>query len=213
MRNPEMYDISVSLREGMPVWPGDGGFVRHLTHRLADGDLSNCSRLELGAHTGTHIDTPLHFLNGRETLDDYPVDRFRLAAEVIDATGCPTVTADHVASASDHDAQAIVFKTDNSMRDIYADGFVTDYVGLTHQAAEACVAREYQMVGVDYLSVDAYEAVDEHASHLALLDAGIIPLEGLDLSTVPPGRYTLIALPLKLAGSEASPVRAVLIGV
>ena len=206
----KIYDISVALQESTPVWPGDAGFQRMLTNRLSDGDISNCSRLSLGAHTGTHLDTPLHFLEGKQSLDDFGPERFVLPAEVFAVDDPVCIRAEHLADTTASSGEAILFKTLNSTRDIYRSGnFDTGYVYLAPDAAQVCVDRGFTLVGMDYLSVDAYGAADFPA-HRILLGAGVIPLEGLDLQHVPPGRYTLIALPLKLAGSEASPVRAVL---
>ncbi|MBN2556668.1 MAG: cyclase family protein [Anaerolineales bacterium] len=208
-----IYDVSVGIQAGMPVWPGDPDVVLERVSRMEDGAENNLSRLACSVHVGTHVDAPLHFvadgasideisfrtLVGRAYVVDLP-DVDRIDADVLEAAGIPTRT------------RRVLFRTRNSA--MWTDSqhaFQKDYVALDVSGAEWLVRRGVQLVGVDYLSVAPFK--DGSEVHRILLEREIVVVEGLDLREVTKGRYTLYCLPLRLIGSDGAPARVILIGV
>ena len=178
--------------------------------RLADGDPANVSILEMDVHTGTHVEAPLHFLDGGAALDSVELERFVGPAFVAEVMGS-AVTADALAATGvPGGTERLLVKTANSAR--WAAGwgqFDPVYVSLTPDAARWVVDRGIRLVGIDHLSIQQYE--DDGETHRVLMRAGIAILEGLNLAGVEPGHYTLVAAPLRLAGTEAAPARALLL--
>jgi arylformamidase len=166
----EIIDVSLPVRTGMPVYPGDPE-VR--LERVSETPA--ISRLDFGVHTGTHVDAPVHFIEGAAGADRLPLDVLIGPCEVVSGSGA---------------AERLLIK---------------DAAALDEAAARALVEQGVRLVGVDVMSVGDYEA------HRVLLGAGVVVLEGLDLSAVEPGSYELYCLPLKLVGSDGAPARAVLI--
>lgn len=208
-----IYDVSLGVSSDMPVWPGDPPVRLERVQKIADGANANVSRLACGVHTGTHVDAPVHFIEGAKGIETLSLKvltgRVHVVglpeAEVLDA---PTLEAARI----DSRARRVVFKTRNS--DYWAHQVTTfqkDFVGVDASGAEWLVRRGIQLVGVDYLSVAPYK--QSRPTHVALLRAGVVVVEGLDLSQVAPGRYTLYCLPLKLVGCDGAPARVILVGV
>ncbi|MCA9562836.1 MAG: cyclase family protein [Myxococcales bacterium] len=204
-------DISVPIDPStLAVWPGDTlpSFEKRMA--LANGDSANVTNLRLGAHTGTHIDAPSHFVAGAADLES--VDLARLLGEcfVADLRGCAVVSAADLRQAAiPAGTKRLLLKTDNEQKNVWAtQDFVEDFVGLDVSAAEWLVDNEVDLVGIDYLSIQGFEQPDQ--VHLTILGAEIVILEGLDLTGVEPGPAELLCLPLRLVGVEASPVRALL---
>jgi arylformamidase len=195
-----IHDISVPLRTGMVVYPGDPEFAITRVLSLAAGDVANVSEMQLGVHTGTHVDAPLHFVEGADTVEELDLGVLVGPAQVVEVSGPGDIEADAVPEGSER----VLFKTRNSAAWKH-DEFYDDYASITPQAAERLVDAGVRLVGVDYLSVGNAE------THATLLRAGAIALEGLDLSKVDPGTYELVCLPLKLEGADGAPARAVLI--
>jgi arylformamidase len=196
-----VIDISVPIRPGMVTYPGDPVVRLERVSTIAGGDVANISRVDLGVHTGTHVDAPLHFIDGAPAVEELALDVLVGPAVVVDAT--------HVQGDLDETlelpaAARILFKTRNSdhwARDEFVDDFARVGIGLAHRLADLRV----QLVGVDYLSVG------DEAVHRLLLGLGVVVVEGLDLRGVAPGPYQLACLPLKLIGSDGAPARAVLL--
>jgi arylformamidase len=208
----EILDISVAIRSGMIVYHGDPPVELQRVADLARGDGANVSRLGCGVHTGTHVDAPVHFLDGGAGAEALPLDALLGPAHVVDASAADAdldaVAVDRLAIPAG--VERVLLKTRNSA--LWAlDGFSTRFVGLTADGAEALVRRGLRLVGVDYLSVAPPPPVDPAPTHLVLLSAGVVILEGLDLRDVDPGRYDLVCLPLRIVGSDGAPARAVLI--
>ncbi len=210
-----LYDISVPLRpptQGTHVYPGDTPFsVSQVKSLHADG--VNLSRLELGSHNGTHIDAPAHFIDGAAGTEGFPLDRLVGPAWVADCTDVEegqAITREQLESLTiEGSPERVLFKTRNSALWSY-DNFQMRYVYLSREAAQALVDRGVFTVGIDYLSIERYGAPSKDA-HLALLGAGTVIIEGLDLSAVEGNRsYDLACLPLKIAGIDGAPARAVL---
>jgi len=191
----------------MVVYEGDPPVVVSPALSLDRGDPANVSRLTLGSHTGTHVDAPRHFIAGAAPIDAAPLDVLMGPARVVAWPSGPIGPA-AVAAAGVAGERRVIFKTGNSaLWD--APGFVRDYQSLTLEAADALVQAGVALVGIDYLSIEAFGARG-HPVHHRLLEAGVIILEGLDLSAVGPGRYELVCLPLRIRDGDGAPARALL---
>lgn len=208
-----IYDISLEITPDLPVWPGDPGVVMIQESKIEEGAESNVTRLNMGVHTGTHIDAPLHFLQGGARVDELPLKTLTGRVYVLHLPDVDLVTAEVLKrSEIPPRTRRIILKTRNSdyWREQVA-GFQTDFVGVSADGAQYLVDRGVKLIGVDYLSVAPYS--DGVTPHRILLKAGVVIVEGLNLTEVSQGRYTLYCLPLRLAGVEGAPARAILIGV
>ena len=207
------YDISLTITPQSIVWPGDAPVVIKHTSSIASGDNANVSEITMSCHTGTHVDAPDHFLNNGITVDDLSLDLLVGRAYVLHLPDVNLITASVLMKADiPPRTRRLLFKTRNS--ELWAKGnreFQTDFVALSVDAAELLVDRNVKVVGIDYLSIAPYKMGTP--VHTILLNAGVVVIEGLDLSKVSQGRYTLHCLPLKLGGVEGAPTRAVLVGV
>lgn len=201
----DVIDITVPLRDGMVHYDGNPGVHLSRAQSIAAGDGANVTRLDFGAHSGTHIDAPLHFFDGGAGAETLPIEPLLGPAHVVDATQVE-MTLDEAAMRGlelPEGAERILFKTRNS-RLWASDEFTRDFVRLDGSGAEYLIGRGVRLVGIDYLSIG------DHDAHVALLGAGVIALEGLNLGSVAPGPYRLICLPLKIVGSDGAPARALL---
>ena len=206
-----IFDITLTISNALPVWPGDPAINFYRVADVNNGDVCTLSRLESGSHIGTHLDAPLHFIKGGRTVDQLdlnvligPCVVVHLPdADVIDAALLDTLDLPA-------DTRRVLFRTRNSQ--IWAGNdlgtFRTDYVGVDRSGAEWLVGRGIQIVGVDYMSVAPF--ADTIAPHDILLGAGVIAVENLNLNGIEAGQYQLICLPLKLKDGDGAPVRAVL---
>jgi arylformamidase len=208
------YDISLTIFPGMTVWPDDPQVELERMSKLEDGRNSNGSRMAMSVHTGTHVDAPFHFLKDGSTVEKMPLKVLIGRAYVIHLSD----DVDLITPKELEDAEIpprtrrVLIRTRNSkiwQKDLRT--FHKDYVGISGEGAEYLVKRGVKLIGVDYLSVAPYKYTKP--THLALLKAGVVVVEGLNLSQVSNGRYNLICLPMKLEGSDGAPARAVLIGV
>jgi len=208
----KILDISVPLSAGLPVWPGDPRIVLERYRAIGDGSASNDSRLACSVHAGTHVDAPGHFVENGSTVEQLPLDILMGRTWVAEALTADVITPDLL---EDLDMPAgttrLLFKTRNSsIWENPEQPFKTDFVALNADAATWIVDHGIRLVGIDYLSIQMFED-PEAPTHRILLKAGVIIVEGLNLRNVRPGSYRLICLPLKLAGSDGAPARAVLI--
>ena len=202
----EINDISVPVRPGMVTYQGDPQVRLERALSIADGAVANISRLDFGVHTGTHVDAPLHFIDGAPGAESIALDALVGPAHVVDATRIEQVLDEESLRGIDLPAGAerLLFKTRNS-RLWELEKFSHDFVYLTGGGARYLIGLGMRLVGIDYLSVGDEEA------HRELLHAGVVPVEGLDLRGVKPGAYRLVCLPLRLVDSDGAPARAVLI--
>jgi arylformamidase len=202
-----IHDISVLVRPGTPEWPGDAPFSCGWTSRLSDGASVNLSHIAGSPHVGTHADAPLHVRDGAPASDALPLAPFIGEALVLDVSDAPPGPL--ALGADDPRLQGctrLLLRTGRSI----ADGrFPDDWPVLSAAAASALARRGVRLVGVDAPSVDERESRTLDVHH-ALFDHGAYVLENLDLRGVTPGRYELLALPQRLAGLDAAPVRALL---
>ena len=196
----EIIDISVPIKTGMVTYPGDPQVLIERVTSIAEGAAANISRLDLGVHSGTHVDAPVHFIEGAAGSDQLPLKVLNGPCVVVEADRLDEAAAGAVPDG----AERVLFKTPNS--ELWSlDTFPDEFERFDGAAAKALAERGVKLVGVDYLSVG-----DEEAHH-ALLGAGVVPVEGLDLRGVEPGAYELHCLPLRLVGSDGAPARAILI--
>lgn len=204
------YDITVPIENDMPVWPGDPPVRVVQVSSIAKGANANVSSLACGVHVGTHVDAPHHFLDGASTVEAMPLEALIGKAYVADLRRAAVIDATSLQRARIPPRTVrLLLRTRNS--EIWKRGerkFQTDFVGVDASGAEWLVQRKVKLVGVDYLSVAPYG--NSRPTHEILLGAGVVILEGVDLSRVPPGGYTLYCLPMKLAGSDGAPARAIL---
>jgi len=209
----EAQDISACLGT-VAAYPGDRQYSLEWLSRLEDGEDFSLSALALSSHAGTHLDSPAHLLKSGKTLDQYPLTRFILPAQVISANPAPpqeSIPASTLQGYKINPGEALLFRTGNSSRGLlHRPDFSEKYVYLSMDAAKLCVALGVGLVGIDCLSVDRYED-DSAPVHRCLLENDILILEGIDLESVSPGRYLLVCLPLRIKDTEAAPARAVLL--
>jgi arylformamidase len=208
-----IYDLSLGISPDLPVWPGDPPVRLERVSSIADGANANVSTLHCGVHVGTHVDAPLHFIDGARSVETLPLKVLTGRAYVVDLRKAEVLDAATLeASDIPPRTRRILFKTRNSA--LWArkePEFRKDFVAVDASGAEWLVRKGVQLVGVDYLSVAPFG--DSKPTHRILLEAGVVVVEGLNLSEVSQGRYTLYCLPLKLVGSDGAPARAILIGV
>ena len=208
-----LYDVTVPLCNELPTWPGDPAVEISDWRCLANGDSANVSNLNLGAHTGTHVDAPAHFIDGAAKVESLPLDALIGAVEVVAVPDdCRAIDDEFVRAHCAADAQRILFKTRNSAFWSEAQPqFHTDFTYLELEAAQTLAQRGVKLVGIDYLSIEKY-ASPKHETHLALLSRGVVILEGVNLTDVPAGKYELICLPLRLRSNlgDGGPARVVL---
>ena len=201
-------DITVGLKKGMVHWPGDPEVIIERSRIIDEDSHSNLTHLDMRAHTATHMDAPLHFIDGAKSIDAMPVDSTVGPARVIEIKNRRAIDDTELGKHRIRKGERIIFKTRNSPRCWKTDDFVKDYVYITPGAARFLAEKKLRCVGVDYLSVGPFKGGAE--THKILLSAGIWIIEGLNLSRITSGRYDLICLPLKIIGSDGAPCRAVL---
>jgi arylformamidase len=202
-------DISVPVRTGMVHWPGDIDISVERVASIRDGSAYNLSHIHMSAHTGTHMDAPLHFIDDARPIDDLPFDATVGPARLIEIHDPVAIRREELLQHNIQRGERILFKTWCSARAWKSDKFAEDFVYISEEGALYLAEIGILSVGVDYLSVGGF-VHDTADTHVALLGAGIWIMEGLDLSQVSAGRYELICLPLKLVGADGAPARAIL---
>jgi len=206
-----VYDISVLLGTESINYPGDTPYSRDLMLPIEDSGIS-VSKLVMSAHSGTHLDAPLHFIPKAKSIDEYSVQQFILTAQVVNIEDREAIRPSELESLDIKPGDALLFKTDNSTSERCRSGvFSENFVYLSPEAADFCVEKKVSLVGIDYNTIDRY-GDEAFPVHHKLLGSNILILEGINLKGVPTGRYTLFCLPLKIKGGEAAPVRAILVG-
>jgi arylformamidase len=208
-----LYDITLTINPDMPVWPGDPAVILERVKKIEAGSNANVSRLDAGVHTGTHVDAPRHFIMGEKGIDELDLNVLVGAAQVVElAQNIAEIDEKVIRQAGIlPETRRILFKTRNSQLWAQQENiFQTDFVGINLDGARALVQMGIQLVGIDYLSVAPFKR--SRPTHEVLLSAGIVVVEGLDLSKIKPAMYQLYCLPMKLGGSDGAPARAILIG-
>lgn len=206
----KFYDITVPIHSTMPVYEGDPGVKIDAWSAFAKGDSSNVSMLNFGAHTGTHVDAPAHFIEGARKIDQLSMEVLIGPARVIRVPDdLNEITPEFLEHCDLSGIERLIFHTRNS--GFWNDGFRKDFTHLLPEAAQNLVDRGVKLVGTDYLSIEKFHS-GHHRTHLTLLSHNVVIVEGLNLSDVPDGDYELICLPLKIAdgSGDGAPARAVL---
>ena len=207
--NDNWIDVSIPLHNGMVHWPNDEPFLRAESLLIAKGDPCNLSEFTASAHIGTHMDAPRHYLPDGAGIETFPISAGIGLARVIGIQDPELIGISELEPYKLATGERVLFKTKNSDRAWKTGKFQEKFVYIPKETAAYLADRKLQTVGVDYLSVGGYE-IDGPETHRALLGAGIWIIEGLNLENVEPGNYELVCLPLKMAGSDGAPARAVL---
>jgi arylformamidase len=205
-----IYDISVPIRSGGLVYPGNPEIDITLQQAVAKGAGANVSSIKFGSHTGTHADAARHFFDDGQTVDKIPLER--LIGPAILIRFDDNVRAIGAADLQQHDLKGqkrVLLRTRNSAL-LSNKEFAPDYTYLAPDGAQYLVDNDVELVGIDYLSIEQFHS-GHHKTHRILLERSVVILEGLDLSVPPPGEYELICLPLRIVGCDGAPARAVLV--
>jgi arylformamidase len=206
-----VYDISVPIRDGGIVYPGNPEIHIGLQQAIARGAGANVSSVSFGSHTGTHVDAARHFFDNGETVDRIPLDRLMGKTTVIQmADEVRAIGRVELEQHVLHGVTRLLLKTRNSGYLTQDQHFHPDYTYLAPDGAEYLVSLGVKLVGVDYLSVEQFHS-GHHMTHRTLLENDVIIVEGLQLDGIAPRTYELICLPLRLEGCDAAPARALLL--
>lgn len=207
-----IFDVSVPLSNRTPTYPGDPEIQITDWKSLSAGDAANVSLLHFGAHTGTHIDAPAHFIEGAPRLESLPLEVLIGEAVVVEVPDKhQSIDLNFVREHCEHVVERLLFKTRNSSMWDLNGKFQRDFTYLEPAAAKELVRRGVKLVGIDYLSIEGIDQ-EQHPTHFELLSNGVVIVEGLNLGSVTPGKYELICLPLRIHGGsgDGAPARAVL---
>lgn len=207
----KIYDVSVPIKDGGLVYPGNPEIHVSLQQSVALGAGANVSSVAFGSHTGTHVDAERHFFDNGLAVDQIPLETLMGPAIVIEYG--PETAAVTAGDLEKHDLSGVtrvLLKTRNSTYLTQDPAFHRDYTYLAPDGAELLVERGVKLVGIDYLSIEQFHS-GHHRTHLTLLNAKVVIVEGLNFVDVPAGAYSLYCLPIKLAGCDGAPARAVLV--
>ena len=206
-----IYDISLTITPTLPVWTGDPPVRLFQPSHLERGDICTITRIDISAHTGTHLDAPAHFIRGGAGVETLDLETLIGPALVVDASGQGHLTADVLdALIIPPGVERLLLRTGNSA--LWQRGetaFAEDFIAIAPSGAAWLVDHGVKLVGIDYLSVGPFD--NGVPTHEILLGAGVIAVEGLNLSAIEPGEYQLVCLPIKIGGGDGAPCRAVLI--
>ncbi|MFC1964662.1 cyclase family protein [Chloroflexota bacterium] len=202
-------DISVPLRDAMVHWPSDPPVGIKRVEDIEKGDTANMSVISMGAHSGTHVDAPVHFIKEGKGVDNIPLDTVVGRARLIEIRDPESIKPEELARHRIRRGERILFRTENSSHVWEKDKFVEDFVFISDAAADFLVDRGVRLIGIDYLSVGSFKHGGSYV-HKTLLSGGIWIIEGLNLSNLTPGKYDLICLPLRIVAGDGAPARAIL---
>ena len=213
IKHMPIFDVSVSLSADTPTYPGDPAIEINQFFSLENGDLANVSVIRFGAHSGTHVDAPAHFIAGGTHVEFLQLETLIGEAFVVEVPAeIEKIDEAFVESNVPPGAQRVLFKTRNSsFWDSVETSFRSDFTSIDQGAAQKLVDLGIKLVGIDYLSVEKFGS-STYETHHTLLSHGLVIVEGLDLRPVTSGVYELICLPLKVSGGsgDGAPARAVL---
>lgn len=204
---PRIHDVTVPLVPGLPVFPGDPPLAIEAVQRAGEAPYG-LARLNLTTHSGTHVDAPAHFVAGGTTVDALPLEILLGKTRVVEILGRERVERADLEALDLRDDLRVLLKTRMSGQLLKA-GYQEDHVYLTGDAAHYLAQAGLKLVGFDYLSIDRF-GDSSYPAHHALLGAGVVVVEGLDLSEVEPGEYDMTCLPLRVGGGDGAPARVVL---
>jgi arylformamidase len=200
----EWIDVSVPIYGGMVHWPDNPPIELNAVMHLDRGDICTVSALKMGLHTGTHIDGPNHFIPGAAGTDSVPLENLIGPARVVEIEDRRAVTQAELRKRNVGHSERLLFKTLNSQRCWNSSEFVSDSVSLAEDAASYLAELNTLAVGIDYLSVGSPEV------HRTLFKAGVVIIEGLNLSKVSTGEFEFLCLPIRIRGGDGAPSRALL---
>lgn len=203
-----LYDLTAQLSEATTVFPGDPSYNMDKICCIDRGDGFNLCHIHMGNHAGTHIDFPAHVLKGGKTSSDYPIDHLIGSGIIIKVPRTErTITKKFVSEQSIMRSDIVFFKTENSKLSKQSE-FTDKYIYIEPEAAEELLRKGVKVVGIDYISVDRFDAEDLPV-HKTLLSNEILIVEGLKLDNVPIGRCEIYIMPLNIPHMDGLPVRAV----
>jgi arylformamidase len=203
--------VTVAVSEHVPIYEGDPRVEIESVKSIGGGDSANVSNLCFGAHTGTHIDAPNHFIDGARRVEDLDLDKLVGRCRVIEVDDSViSIEPSHLAGLDG--VERVLFKTRNSS--FWSEpekGFRTDFTYLSPESARILADGGVKLVGIDYLSIEKFGSSD-FATHITLLEKEVVILEGIDLRNISPGDYEVICLPLKYVGGagDGAPARTIL---
>jgi len=205
----KIYDVSIPIKNGMLVWPGDSG-VKIETLATVKKDGIGDSRFSFGSHTGTHVDAPNHFVKNGIGVDKILLKKLFGECIVVDLTRInhQEILPSDIKDTRVKKGARILFKTGN-YKYLHGSKFPDDYVSLSLSAAEYLAKIEVYLVGIDFLGIEKRKNPG-HPVHKTLLKNGIVNVEGLDLSNVSAGKYTIVCMPLRVVDADGSPARVLL---
>lgn len=206
----KLYDISLPISSDLPVWPGDPPVSFTPARSISDGDQCNVTKIQMGVHTGTHIDAPYHFFEDGARTESIPMETFIGPCLVVDLDADDLIEKKDFLNYDIKGHSRVLIKTRNSDNWARNDpAFIKKYVALGIDAARYLVENDIVLVGIDYLSIESFGS-DGNPVHKLLLQNNITILEGLNLSGIKAGTYELLCMPLKLQGCEGAPSRVLL---
>jgi arylformamidase len=204
----DWIDITMPIRNNMVHWPGDADIVVKRINSIETGDDYNLTNISFSAHTSTHVDAPLHFIDNGKDISDLPFNAVIGVAKVIEIKDNKSIKVEELKVHNIERNDRLLFKTCNSLIDWSMKNFNNDYVFLTTEAAKYLAEKKIRTIGIDYLSIAGLNNIEE--VHKVLLGSGIWIIEGLSLNGVHGGLYDLICLPINIIGSDGAPARAVI---
>jgi len=203
-----LYDATITLHEGMLLYPGDPSFKLQSRYSLAGGGPFNLCEMSMATHTGTHVDPPAHYFDGGAGVDQIPLDVMVGPGIVLDMRGRPYVDREALVESPLDGYSRVLLKTDNSPLLLQSE-FRADYVHLTEDGAAFLVEKGVQLIGIDYLSIEEFQSPGAPV-HSTLLTAGVLIVEGVNLIDVPPGPCKIYCLPLKIKDGDGAPARVLI---
>lgn len=207
----KIFDVTVAVSEHVPIYEGDPRVEIESVKSIDGGDSANVSNLCFGAHTGTHIDAPNHFIDGTRRVEDLDLDKLVGPCRVVELDdSVVSIEPSHLDGLDG--VERVLFKTRNSsFWSEQEKGFRTDFTYLAPESARILADGGVKLVGIDYLSIEKFGSSD-FATHITLLEKEVVILEGVDLRKIAPGDYELICLPLKYVGGtgDGAPARTIL---
>ena len=208
----KIYDVSIPIRNLMPTWPGDPVVENRLISSLEDNEEANVTYIQMSAHTGTHIDSPKHFLKDGKSIDRLDLNILLGQVEVIEIENSVRIIDRFFLEklARKNWPARVFFKTNNSYKRLLEnENFDTIFSALSSEAAKFLVEKGVRLVGIDYLSIAPFENGTD--THVTLLSNDVVVIEGLNLADIQPGTYEMVALPILLDGADGAPARVLLI--
>lgn len=209
----KIWDVTVPIRSDLPLYPGDEAPHVSFSQHYDRGSVEANSRIYMSVHSGTHVDAPFHMLEDGKKIHELPVDRYSGPCSVVDLTNLRSgnVEAEHLEAKASLAGRhpILLLKTRNSRLLKGSSKFEDSYAGLAISAGEWLLQHGVTVLGVDYLSLEAYGDYS-FPVHKRLFANGVVAIEGLALGDVQEGEYELLCFPILIVGAEGAPVRAVL---